>query len=76
MRMPCRPRVQSRACEAGVKFVRRVTAVERVGSSERDIGGKRWSSNALGIRMDRQLVRRHCPFLEFGSRRVTYAVKA
>lgn len=46
--MPCVPIVQSRGCEAGVKFVRRVMELERVESSGREIEGKRWSSNALG----------------------------
>lgn len=63
MRMPWVPRVQSRACEAGVKFVRRVVEVESVGSSGWEIGGKRWSSNALEIRVDGQLVCRYCLFL-------------
>ena len=49
MRMPWVPRVQSRGCEAGVKFVRRVMELERVGSSGREMGGKRWSSNALYV---------------------------
>lgn len=44
--MPLVPRVQSRGCEAVVKFVRRVTEVERVGSSGMEMGEKRWSSNA------------------------------
>ena len=47
MRMPWVPRVQSRGSEAEVKFVRRVMELERLGSSEWLIGGKRWSSNAL-----------------------------
>lgn len=76
MRMPWVPSVQSRACEAGVKFVRSVTELERVGSSETEMGEKRWSSNALYIHMDSQLVWRHCPFLKISSRRVTYAVIA
>lgn len=41
MRIPCVPRVQSRGCEAGVKFVRSVMEVERVRSSGREIGEKR-----------------------------------
>ena len=47
MRMPWVPRVQSSGSEAEVKFVRRVTELERLRSSEWLIGGKRWSSNAL-----------------------------
>ena len=47
MRMPWVPSVQSRGCVAGVKFVRKVREVERVGSSVWEIGGKRWSSKAL-----------------------------
>ena len=50
MRMPWVPRVQSRGYVAGVKFVRKVREVERVGSSVWEIGGKRWSSKALFIR--------------------------
>ena len=45
--MPWVPRVQPRGCEAGVKFVRKVMEAESVESSEREMGGKRWSSNAL-----------------------------
>ena len=60
MRIPWVPRVQSNGCEAWVKFVRRVMEVERVGSSGREIGGKRWSSNALHIHIDSQLVCRYC----------------
>jgi len=48
MRMPWVPRSQSRGCVQGVKFVRRVTAQEREGSSEEEMGGKRVSSKALG----------------------------
>ena len=62
MRMPWVPRVQSRGCEAGVKFVRRVMEVERVGSSGIEMGEKRWSSNALYVHMDGQLVCRYCYF--------------
>ena len=58
--MPWVPRVQSRGCEAGVKFVRRVMELERVGSSEREMGGKRWSSNALFVRMNGQPRCRYC----------------
>lgn len=47
MRMPCVPRSQSRACEAGSKCIRRVMELERVVSSESDMGGKRVSSKAL-----------------------------
>lgn len=61
--MPLVPRVQSRGCEAVVKFVRRVTEVERVGSSGMEMGEKRWSSNALHVRMDGQLVCRYCHLL-------------
>lgn len=50
MRMPWVPRVQSRGWVAEVKFVRSVTEVERVGSSGVEMGGKRWSSNALFMR--------------------------
>ena len=61
MRMPWVPRVQSRGSEAEVKFVRRVMELERLGSSEWLIGGKRWSSNALIVsRIDGQLVCRYC----------------
>lgn len=45
--MPWAPRVQSSGCDAGVKFVRRVVEVARVGSSGWVMGGKRWSSKAL-----------------------------
>lgn len=41
------PRVQSRGFSAGLKFVRMVVLLLRRGSSERDMGGKRVSSNAL-----------------------------
>ncbi len=47
MRMPWVPRSQSMGCVQGVKVVRRVTAQEREGSSEREMGGKRVSSKAL-----------------------------
>ena len=47
MRRPCVPRVQSSGSAAGVKAVRRVTAVESEGSSEREMGEKRVSSKAL-----------------------------
>jgi len=40
---------QSIGEEAGSKFVRRVTAQERVGSSRAEIGLKRVSSKALRI---------------------------
>ena len=43
--------------------------LERVGSSEREIGGKRWSSNALYRRVDCQLECRYCHFVYVGSRR-------
>lgn len=39
--------VQSKGSEVGVKLMRKVTERERVGSSGREIGGKRVSSNAL-----------------------------
>ena len=48
MRMPCWPSVQSRGCEAGSKWWRKVMLVERVGSSEGVMGVKRVSSKALG----------------------------
>ena len=54
------PRVQSKGCEAEVKLVRRVTDVERVESSEREMGGKRWSSNALCGEIKCQPVCRCC----------------
>ena len=60
MRMPWVPRVQSRGCEAEVKLVRSVMDVERVGSSAREMGGKRWSSIALHVHMMRQLLCRYC----------------
>lgn len=41
------PRSHSRGDKQAVKDVRRVTEVERVGSSEREIGAKRVSSKAL-----------------------------
>lgn len=41
MRMPCVPRVQSRGCEAGVKFASKVMELERAESSGREMGGKR-----------------------------------
>ena len=63
MRMPWVPIVQSRGCEAEVKFVRRVTEVESVGSSERETGAKRWSSNALHKKGNGQLACRDCHFL-------------
>lgn len=47
MRKPWVPRVQSSGSEAGVKAVRRVTEVEREGSSESEMGEKRVSSKAL-----------------------------
>lgn len=43
------PMVQSKGSEAGVKAVRRVTEVEREGSSEREMGEKRVSSKALDV---------------------------
>lgn len=49
MRMPWVPRVQSRGCEAEVKFVRKVTELERLESSEREMDEKRRSSNALFV---------------------------
>lgn len=42
--MPCLPRVQSRGSLAGVKFVRRVVLLLRVGSSAWVMGEKRVSS--------------------------------
>lgn len=41
------PTVQSSGSAAGVKAVRRVTAVDSEGSSEREMGVKRVSSKAL-----------------------------
>ena len=76
--MPWVPRVQSRGSEAEVKFVRRVMELERLGSSEWLIGGKRWSSNALYVsRIDGQPVCRYCYLYVLRSwTGVTYAVKA
>ena len=61
--MPWVPRVQSKGCEAEVKLVSKVTDVERVESSEKEMGGKRWSSNALSCtHLMSQLVCRYCYF--------------
>ena len=49
MRRPWVPMVQSKGSEAGVKAVRRVTEVEREGSSERELVEKRVSSKALDV---------------------------
>lgn len=50
MRKPWVPRLQSSGSDAGVKAVRRVTEVERDESSEREMGEKRVSSNALKVK--------------------------
>lgn len=47
IRRPWVPMVQARGCEAGSKFVRRVTAHSSVGSSRVVMGWKRVSSKAL-----------------------------
>lgn len=39
--------VQSKGSEVGVKLTRKVTERERDGSSDKEMGGKRVSSNAL-----------------------------
>ncbi len=61
--MPWVPRTQSSGCEAWVKFVRRVIEFERVESSERETGGKRWSSNALYVHTESQLECVYCQLI-------------
>lgn len=72
MRKPWVPRVQSNGSDAGVKAVRRVTEVEREGSSERVMGEKRVSSNALEARGHRLLAQD----FDHGVWRGIYAVRA
>lgn len=72
MRKPWVPRVQSNGSDAGVKAVRRVTEVEREGSSERVMGEKRVSSKALKVRGHRLLAQD----FDDGVWRGIYAVRA